>query len=69
MASTTLESLLTGALTALFLVAVVVQVRQRRWYDVVAYGLAVLLGLYLTVETASGVLFVGPGGHGGISVP
>lgn len=69
MKETTLESILMGVLAVLFLAAVVVQARQRHWPNVVAYGLLVLVTSYLMVMTASGVLFVGPGGRGGVSIP
>lgn len=69
MTSTTGEAVLVGVVTALFLLATVVQARKRNWVNVAAYGLPMLLGLFITVAAAHGVLFVGPGGHGGVSVP
>lgn len=63
------EAVLMGALTAVMLAALVVALRRRRWNDVVVYGTLTVLGLFMTALTSSGVVFVGPGGHGGISIP
>lgn len=69
MTSTTGEAVLMGVFTALCLLATVVQARKRDWGNVLVYGIPMLFGLFITIAAAHGVLFVGPGGQGGVSVP
>lgn len=69
MTSTRGEALLMGAFALGCLIAAVAQWRRKGWKQAVPALVGVAFALPIALLAAHGTLFVGPGGHGGVSVP